>query len=105
MTDGEPSLVDSLPNRPLTVAEGEHLEDQETASFWIRPESIMQLGDEQVVVAMLAINRKSERVWLIGYDPNEEAWSVIEEWGYEELEQDAFYARLEDWEAETFIDS
>lgn len=97
-----PSAVDKLPSRPLSVAEGQALADQESDSHWIRPESIIIRGDEQVVVALMAVNRDSGNAWLLGYTPDGERWDVVDTWRYDDLEHDAFYARLDEWEAETF---
>lgn len=102
MTDETPAAVSKLPGRPLSVAEGQALDAQETDSSWIRPESILLRDDDQVVVALLAINRETDRCWLLGYSPDDEAWVVVDEWAYEDLEHDSFYELLEQWEAETF---
>lgn len=97
-----PSAIDKLPSRPLSVAEGQQLDAQESERSWIRPESIILREEDQVVVALLAINRVSDRCWLLGYSPEDEAWDVVDEWSYEDLEHDAFYEQLDEWEAETF---
>lgn len=102
MSDDSPDIVGKLPRRPLSVTEGKTLEAQETDSSWIRPESIALREDDQVVVALLAINRESGRCWLLGYSPDDDGWTVVDEWDYDELNHDSFYARLDGWEAETF---
>lgn len=102
MSDDGPSAADKLPSRPLSVAEGEALQAQETERSWVRPESVILLEDDQVVVALLAVNRFTGRSWLLGYSPDDKGWLVVDSWEYEQLEQDLFYERLQEWEAETF---
>jgi hypothetical protein len=97
-----PAALDKLPSRPLTVAEGRRLDAQESDKSWIRPESIILRGDDQVVVALMAINRESSRAWLLGFSPESERWLVVDEWEREDLDQESFYELLERWEADTF---
>lgn len=70
----------------------------QTESGWIRPESIAAIGGEQAVIALLAVDRESGRCSLLGYSPDDDAWIVVDEWAYEDLEHDSFYERLEEFE-------
>ncbi|MDZ7701800.1 MAG: hypothetical protein U5J98_06875 [Halobacteriales archaeon] len=98
----EPGVVDKLPSRPLSYEEGQRLEAQESDRSWVRPESVIARDGEDVVVALMAVDRERGYSWLLGYDPELEGWSVVDEWAEAELEKEAFYERLEAWEAETF---
>jgi len=97
-----PAALDKLPSRPLSVAEGEALDAQESSSSWIRPESIILRENDQVIVALMAINRESGRAWLLGYDPDTERWELVDDWNEDDLDKEEFYELLEAWEAETF---
>lgn len=99
-----PGIVDKLPGRPLTTAEGDALDAQESERAWVRPESILLLEDREVVVALGAINRERGTMHLLGYSPDEEGWVVVDRWDKDELEHDVLYGRLDEWEATTFGD-
>lgn len=104
MSEESRSFVDKLPSRPLSVAEGERLSAQESAKSWIRPESVIIRENDQVVVALMAVDRERGHAWLLGYSPEDEGWIVVDDWPESEIEHDRFYERLEDWERETFAD-
>lgn len=97
-----PGIIEKLPGRPLTTAEGDALDAQESERAWVRPESVLLLEDQEVVVALGAVNRERGTMYLLGYSPDDEGWLVVDRWDEAELEHDAFYARLDEWEAETF---
>lgn len=102
MADEAPPVVSKLPSRPLTVDEGQALEEQESASSWVRPESILLQEEDHVVIVLAAVNRDAGHVWLLGYSPDVDGWVVVDEWRQEEIEHDLFYARLDEWEEEIF---
>lgn len=102
MSHERPAAVDKLPPRPLSVDEGQALEQQESSSSWVRPESILFQDDDDVVVALLAVDRDAGHAWLVGYSPDEAGWVVVDDWSEAELDQDVFTARLQEWERETF---
>lgn len=97
-----PGIVNKLPSRPLSVAEGQALADQESERSWVRPESIIVHLDGPVVVALLAINREAGHAWLLGYSPDEGGWTIVDEFDQDKIEHDAFYEQLDEWEADTF---
>lgn len=102
MTNESPEIVSSLPSRPLTVQEGRAFEEQESESAYVRPESTLLLNDREAVVALAVVNRDAGSLFLVGYSPDAEAWTIVDRWSEAELEKDAFYQRLDEWEAETF---
>lgn len=100
--DTSPGIVDKLPGRPLTTAEGDALDAQESERAWVRPESVLVLEDREVVVALGAVNRERGTMHLLGYSPDDESWVVVDRWDEVDLGHEAFYERLETWEAQTF---
>lgn len=98
----ELAALEKLPSRPLSVAEGRTLSDQESESSWIRPESVVLREGDEVVVALMAVNRDSGHAWLLGYSPESERWIVVEDWEEKELDKSDFYELLEEWERDTF---
>ena len=98
----EPTVLSSLPSRPLSVQEASALEDAETDQHWIRPESVLMDGDTEIVVALGVINRERGQLTLVGYEPEAEGWTVIGEWTTDDIEHDPYYEALDEWEAETF---
>lgn len=90
------SIVESLPNRPLSLEEAEHL----TETGPIHPGSVMQSAGGPLVFTLLVTGE--ETLYGLGYDDGEAAWEVavtmdadeghealgraLKEWGQEHYE-------------------
>lgn len=94
--------IEALPGKRFTPDQIDELNSKLPDHLTIRVESELLLDSGDVVVALTVVNRESDGFLLLGLVPGEWAWETVDRWRYDDLEHDAFYARLDQWVAETF---
>ena len=73
------NLLDSLPARPLTLDEGEELANSET----VAPLTVLTADAEnynQGVYTLFATASDPKRAFVLGFDPAERRWVVVDSW-------------------------
>lgn len=88
-------MIDSLPDRPLTDAEAEHLREQDSRFV---PLSILKGADSPYVIYTLAIYRNSsETVHLLGYSDEERGWMQFASFPQDEWSVDRQEETIQAW--------
>ncbi len=94
-----PQMLDSLPDRPLTMEEGEAI-----AGDNITPLSILVAEDgasaSVSIYTIWAISEKKEKSWVLGYSDSQDGWTVIDEWDEEEWDFEEQEERVQEWISE-----
>lgn len=89
--DGTPKMLNSLPERPLTMEEADAI-----AGDNITPLSILMVGDgvnaSASVYTIWVVSENAGMSWVVGYSEDNGGWGVIyespeEEWDFEEQEE------------------
>lgn len=102
MTDPSPELVSCLPDRPLSLEEGGVLQGNESPEITVLPEGILSRNDQEIVIALVIDDRNKGILYLVGYSPATQQWSVVDHWNRVEVERRQFTERLKAWEVGTF---
>jgi len=89
-------VLESLPDRPLTDEEAEHLKQQDAR---IVPLSVLKGKDEDpfVIYTMAFYGSESQQVHLLGYSDTEGGWIQFESFPEEEWTVDRQEERVSQW--------
>jgi len=96
-------MLQSLPNRPLTDAEAEHLKQQDAR---IVPLSVLKSeNDDPFVIYTLAIyGTNTQQVYLLGYSETESGWVQFESFPEDDWTVDRQEERVTQWIEEQYGD-
>ena len=96
-------MLDSLPDRPLTDEEAEHLKEQDARFV---PLSILKGRDNDpfVIYTMAFYASESNQVHLLGYSDTEGGWVQFESFQEDEWTVDRQEERISQWVEEQYGD-
>jgi len=91
------TVLESLPDRPLTLDEADVLANSEPEDAIIAPLTVMALDGEASCVTLSVAREGGEMAYLMGYSPSEGGWIQIQSWTNDEWTVEKQDAAVEQW--------
>ncbi|WP_436931822.1 hypothetical protein [Halosimplex halobium] len=96
------TVLDSLPDRPLSIEEADVLANSEPEDAIIAPLTVMAIDGETSCVTLSIAREKAEMTYLMGYSPSEGGWIQIQSWTNEEWTIEKQDTAVEKWVSANF---
>lgn len=101
-SESNPSVLTSLPPRPLSVLEAAALKHSTSSQASMEPISFMADDNGKACVVIRFVSEISENLYILGYSPKKDGWEQIESWSYQEWENNKQTEAIQDWAESAF---
>jgi hypothetical protein len=97
MVEESSSLLNSLPERPLTLNEADAVASNDLAKGGITPLTIREDGPQPLVVSLMVVNEIQGKSYLVGYSLEKDGWIIIESWDKEDWSIEEQDETMDEW--------